>query len=97
MLMMLNPEFVALGLFSDAAFFDMVVLALSLQMHSLFIRACRGLMAGVVSWMRLLCLPGLGDRYLFLVASEAFENALTALRKLYRRAFRHWRLSRLAI
>lgn len=32
-LILLQPEFLALGLFSDTAFFDMLVLAMSLQMH----------------------------------------------------------------
>ncbi len=34
-LIMLNPEFLALGLLGDAAFFDMLVLALSLQLRSI--------------------------------------------------------------
>ncbi|CAN5877151.1 hypothetical protein BH11VER1_BH11VER1_20220 [soil metagenome] len=33
LLIMMNPELVALGLLGDAAFFDMLVLVLTLQMH----------------------------------------------------------------
>jgi len=33
-LIMMNPEFLALGLLGDAAFFDILVLALSLQLRS---------------------------------------------------------------
>src|ERR1041385_5306701 len=38
----LNPEFLALGLLGDTAFFDILVLALSLQMRALAIRAFHG-------------------------------------------------------
>src|SRR3954451_3567989 len=41
-LIMLNPEFLALGLLGDTAFFEMFVLALSFQMHRYAIGACRG-------------------------------------------------------
>src|SRR5205809_7834058 len=34
LLIVLNPEFLALGLLGDTAFFDMLVLALSLQLHT---------------------------------------------------------------
>ncbi|MEY4484787.1 MAG: hypothetical protein RL693_2239 [Verrucomicrobiota bacterium] len=38
LLIMMSPEFVALGLLGDAAFFDMLVLVLTLQMHQLIVR-----------------------------------------------------------
>jgi uncharacterized membrane protein YkgB len=34
LLIILNPEFLALGLVGDTAFFDLLILALSLQMHA---------------------------------------------------------------
>jgi hypothetical protein len=40
---MLNPELLALGLVGDAAFFDLLVLALSVQI--------RGIMVGVWHWL----------------------------------------------
>ncbi len=40
-LMLLQPEFLALGLLGDTAFFDLLVLALGLQMHSFFSCAVR--------------------------------------------------------
>src|ERR1043166_8012360 len=36
LLVVLNPEFLALGLIGDTAFFDMLVLAMSLQLHVFF-------------------------------------------------------------
>lgn len=41
LLIMMNPEFLALGLLGDAAFFDMLVLALSLQLRSVVFHAWR--------------------------------------------------------
>jgi hypothetical protein len=38
-LMIINPELLALGLLGDTAFFDALVLLLSLQLHSVTVRA----------------------------------------------------------
>jgi hypothetical protein len=49
LVIMLNPEFLALGLVGDAAFFDVLVLLLSLQLKDFVLQA----------WS---CLPGLFER-----------------------------------
>jgi hypothetical protein len=41
MVILLNPELLALGLVGDAAFFDMLVLALSIQFQTVVFRAWR--------------------------------------------------------
>jgi hypothetical protein len=52
LLIMMNPELVALGLLGDAAFFDMLVLVLTLQMHQLVVRV----------WQRWVALVSRGAR-----------------------------------
>jgi hypothetical protein len=42
LLMAMNPEFLALGFLGDAAFFDIMVLALSLQMNMIASRVWQG-------------------------------------------------------
>jgi len=82
MLIILNPEFLALGLLGDAAFFDMLVLALSLQMHTFaarVVRACITLLARVG---QRLDIPSLGLRYLLAVSTTAIADATRGVRKL---------------
>lgn len=64
LLMALNPEFLALGLLGDAAFFDLMVLALSLQMHMIVSRVWRGCVTTLARGMRWALTPGAGDLYL---------------------------------
>ena len=81
LLMILNPEFIALGLFGDAAFFDLVVLALSLRMH--------GLAAGAwhrgIDWLsrgaRRLGIPSPGLVRLLAVLTLAIGAVASALQK----------------
>src|SRR5215204_257734 len=50
-LILINPEFLALGLLGDTAFFEMLVLALSSQMHVFVTRAfhrCADVVSGVM-------------------------------------------------
>ena len=97
MLMMLIPEVAALGLFADAAFFDIMVFALSLQMHQFAIRACRGLMTGLVRLLRLFQVPGLELRYLLMVELTVSRNRLAAICELARRTFQRSRPALFAI
>ena len=64
LLMALNPEFLELGFLGDAAFFDMMVLALSLQMHLLAFRVWQGCVTALVRGMRWAFTPRAGDLYL---------------------------------
>src|SRR5215472_585538 len=54
LLMILNPEFLALGLVGDAAFFDALVLLLSLQLQALGSRAWTCLRAVFTTVARML-------------------------------------------
>ena len=54
LLIVLNPEFLALGLVGDTAFFDLLVLAITLQLQGLGTRAWRSVSAafsGLVHWL----------------------------------------------
>jgi len=65
LLILINPEFLALGLLGDTAFFDMLVLALSLQMHTFAVRAFRTCFDALCRLLRWLGIPSLGLRWLF--------------------------------
>jgi hypothetical protein len=54
LLIVLNPEFLALGLVGDTAFFDLLVLATTLQLQGIGARAWRSVCAafsGLVQWL----------------------------------------------
>jgi hypothetical protein len=51
-LIIMNPEFYALGLLGDSAFFDLLVLAIGLQLQNIFVRLCRYLASGFSEVMR---------------------------------------------
>lgn len=51
-LMLMNPDFLALGFLADTTFFDVLVLALSLQMLVSFQWACRTLGVAVIKSLR---------------------------------------------
>jgi uncharacterized membrane protein YkgB len=54
LLVILNPEFLALGLLGDTAFFDFLVLALSLQFQATLARAWRWVQSAFSTTMRIL-------------------------------------------
>src|SRR4026208_1140229 len=60
LLILINPEFLALGLLGDTAFFDMLVLALSLQMHMLVVRVWQRCAALVTRGARCMGIPSPG-------------------------------------
>jgi hypothetical protein len=54
LLIVLNPDFLALGLLADTAFFDLLVLAITLQLQGLCTRAWRSVTAtfsGLIHWL----------------------------------------------
>jgi len=51
-LILINPELLALGLLGDTAFFDLLVLAMSLQLQSVAVRAWGFLREGISRTMR---------------------------------------------
>ena len=84
LLMSLNPEFLALGFFGDTAFFDIMVLALSLQMHTIVSRACRGCVKALTQGIRWALTPGPGDLYLL----DACESCVAKIRSAVPKAVR---------
>jgi hypothetical protein len=87
LLIVLTPEFFALGLLGDAAFFDMLVLALSLQLHSFAARACRVCLNMVARGARWIVIPSPGLSYLLMVSTVAFGSALATIQKAVHRIF----------
>jgi hypothetical protein len=85
LLIILNPEFLALGLLGDTAFFDMLVLALSLQTHVVAVRAFRrgvDLLSKGVRWMGI---PSPGLLYLWVVAVVFIGGVASSIQKVVHR------------
>ena len=81
LLIILNPEFLALGLLGDTAFFDVLVLALSLQLHLLAARAFRLGVHGLSRGVRWLAIPSPGLRYLLFLLTPIVAGAVAAVQK----------------
>jgi hypothetical protein len=84
LLIVLNPEFFALGLLGDTAFFDLLALALALQLHTIFVQALQMCAAGISRGARFLGIPSPSFLYLLAMAryqwtrtASAFQKALT--------------------
>src|SRR4030095_16895493 len=80
-LILLNPELLALGLLGDEALFDMLVLALSLQLHMFVVRAWRSLAARFRCSLRWLGTPSPGLLYLLAAASLATTSVVSIIQK----------------
>jgi len=63
LLILINPEFLALGLLGDTAFFDMLVLALGLQMHLFVTRGFHHCVDALWRGLRWVGIPSPGLRY----------------------------------
>ena len=83
----LNPEFLALGLLGDSAFFDMLALALSVQMLVSIRLVWHKLSVGFIRGLRWLGIPSPGFRFLVAVATVALGAALSPLQKVTHRLF----------
>ena len=81
LLIVLNPEFLALGLLGDTAFFDMLVLALSLQLHTYATHAWRRFATVVTRGVRWAGIPSPGLCYLLAVSTLAIASAVSAFQK----------------
>jgi len=84
-LILLNPEFVALGLLGDAAFFDLLVAALALHMHTYATSAGRCLVRILASGVRCLGIPSPGLLYLLGVSTVAIGSAVSIFQKVVHR------------
>ena len=80
-LMLLNPEFLALGLVGDAAFFDVLVLLLSVQLHALCGRAWDYARRVFSTVARFLMLRLAFSAAAIAVAVAPIGNAMSAIRK----------------
>ena len=86
LLIVMNPEFLALGLLGDTTFFDMLVLAMSLQLHLYVTRAFRRLVAVLSKTIRWLGIPSPGFRYTVAMASVLVTGVVATAQ----RAFNRW-------
>ena len=81
LLIVLNPEFLALGLLGDTAFFDLLVLALSSQMHVFVTRAfhrCADVLCGVMRWLGI---PSPGLLYCVAVVTPVVAGAVALFQR----------------
>jgi hypothetical protein len=81
MLIILNPELLALGLLGDTALVDMLVMALSLQMHTFVVRAFRRCVAVLSIGVRRVGIPSPGLRYLLALLTPTVAVVVTAFQK----------------
>jgi hypothetical protein len=81
LLIVLNPEFLALGLLGDTAFFDMLVLALSLQMHAMVVRTFRRCVTALSRTAKWLGAPNLRPSYSLAVVVFTVGSVVSAVQK----------------
>jgi hypothetical protein len=81
-IVLLNPDLLALGLLGDTTFFDMLALALSVQMLSSFRLFWHKISTGFVRGLRWLGIPSPGFRSLMATATVALASATSALQKI---------------
>lgn len=78
----LNPELYPLGILGDSAFFDLMVLGLSLQMQESATRVWRRLGILLARFFRYLNIPSPGLRYLLAVSSVAIGIVVSEIQKI---------------
>jgi uncharacterized membrane protein YkgB len=81
LLLMINPEFIALGLVGDTALFDLLVLALSIQMQTVITRAWQGVRIALTRAARWMGIPSPGLCYLVAVAALLFGSTVSSFQK----------------
>ncbi len=79
-LILLQPEFFALGLFGDTAFFDILVLALTLQMHSYALQAIHMFVTALSRCVRWLGIPSPGLSYIVAVLTGSIAGGIAMIR-----------------
>lgn len=85
LLIMINPEFLALGLLGDTAFFDMLVLALTLQMHLIVVRVWQRCAALVTRGARCMGIPSPGLRYLLALSACFVGDVASSIQRAFHR------------
>jgi hypothetical protein len=86
-LILLNPDFLALGLLGDTTFFDMFVLALTLQLHLYATRAYRAVTAVLSRGVRRLGIPSPGFSFLLAAVCVIVGDAVSTVHKAVDRFF----------
>jgi hypothetical protein len=86
-LIVINPEIAAFGLLGDSAFFDLLVLALSLQMQVFVARAWSWLSSVLVGSARWLITPSPGLRYLVATSTFVIGAMVSMVQKAVHRIF----------
>ena len=81
LLILLNPDFLLLGLLGDTTFFDILVLALSVQMFTYSQWAWRWLRHGVIRSWRWLGIPSFCFRYQIYLSAAAIESMISHAQK----------------
>lgn len=84
-LILINPDFLALGLLGDTTFFDVLVLALSIQMLVSVQWVWRSLVTVVVKSLRWAGIPSPGMRDLLTVSVVALGSAISSIQKVVHR------------
>jgi uncharacterized membrane protein YkgB len=84
-LILMNPDFLALGLLGDTTFFDVLVMALSLQMLVFVQWAWRSLSTAFFKSTRWIPIPSAGLRCLLAIWAVAFGSAVSAVQKVVHR------------
>jgi|SRR3954464_12633071 hypothetical protein len=84
LMIVLNPEFMALGFLGDAAFFDILVLAVGFQLQIQMIGLHRAFAASFSKAMQWAGVPSPGLRYLMTFCSLAFGRAVSASKRVHR-------------
>jgi uncharacterized membrane protein YkgB len=81
LLILMNPEFLALGLLGDTAFFDVLVVALSLQMHLFVTRAFHRCVDVLCRGVRWLGIPSPGLLYCVAVVTPVVAGAVAIFQR----------------
>ena len=84
-LVILNPEFLALGFLGDAAFFDALVLLFSLQLQTACVRAWRCVGPVFSRTLRWVVTPSPGLYYLLTVSALALGSAVSTIQRVAHR------------
>lgn len=88
---LINPEFLALGLLGDTAFLDVMVLAASLQMHTFVAGTFRGGIAVLCKGLRWIGIPSPCLLYLVATMTPLVAGMAWAFRQRLHRFLRyHW-------
>ena len=82
---LLNPDLLALSLLGDSAFFDMLALALSVQMLVSLQWAWRNVSRSLARSVRWLGIPSPGFRYLMCVSTITLISAISVIQKIAQR------------